>query len=292
MPKTILLTGATGFLGSHLLKKLLDENYDVVILKRTFSNTWRIKNVINDVKVYNLDEIISFEIPFKENPIDTVIHTATNYGRKGEKIIDVIKTNLYFPLNLLETATFFNTATFLNTDTFFNTDILQYNYLNHYTLSKKHFVDWGKCFANAKEIQFLNLKLEHVYGPLDNENKFLPWVIKQLMNNVSEIKLTEGKQKRDFIYIDDVVNAFSTILGSSKIFDTFHEIQIGTGCSTSIKELVTLLKQLLNANTELNFGSLNYRSGEIMESKAANSALKKIGWKPLYDLETGLKNTL
>ncbi|MGC8729298.1 MAG: NAD-dependent epimerase/dehydratase family protein, partial [Elusimicrobiales bacterium] len=74
MKKTILLTGATVFLGSHILKRFYGK-YEIIILKRSFSNTWRISNYLNKVKYYDIDKT-DLSIPFKENKIDYVIHTA------------------------------------------------------------------------------------------------------------------------------------------------------------------------------------------------------------------------
>jgi nucleoside-diphosphate-sugar epimerase len=149
----VLLTGATGFLGSHLVRALLAEKYELIILKRSFSDISRIEGVINEADVYDIDRC-PLEQPFKEHKkIDFVIHTATIYGRNQEKITKIFETNLSFPLKLLETATFFNT------DTFFNADTILYEHLNAYTLTKKHFADWGKQFALMKKIQFVNIKL-------------------------------------------------------------------------------------------------------------------------------------
>ena len=96
---TILLTGATGFLGSHILHRLLQTNHKVVILKRSFSNTWRINSVLSKVKFYDLDKT-SIETAFKEQKIDIVIHTATNYGRSNQPVSDIVDTNLMFSLKL------------------------------------------------------------------------------------------------------------------------------------------------------------------------------------------------
>jgi len=78
--KTILLTGPTGFLGSHLLQALLNEGYKVIILKRSFSDTWRINHLLDNLKSYDINKT-PLEKPFEENKIDIIIHTATNYGR-------------------------------------------------------------------------------------------------------------------------------------------------------------------------------------------------------------------
>ena len=82
MSKTILLTGATGFLGSHLIKKILEFDYKVIVLKRSYSNIDRIKTLLKvyNVKSYNVD-LCDIEDIFKENHIDIIIHCATEYGR-------------------------------------------------------------------------------------------------------------------------------------------------------------------------------------------------------------------
>jgi len=86
MNKTILITGATGFLGSHITWTLFNEGFNIIILKRSFSDIWRIREIIDKIRYYDIDKV-ELEIPFKENEIDCIIHTATNYGRKGEKIL-------------------------------------------------------------------------------------------------------------------------------------------------------------------------------------------------------------
>lgn len=75
----ILLTGATGFLGSYILERLIKSDYDVVILKRSFSDTWRINHLLDQVISYDIDKV-SIDQPFIDNKIRAVIHTVTNYG--------------------------------------------------------------------------------------------------------------------------------------------------------------------------------------------------------------------
>ncbi|MEG2898665.1 MAG: NAD(P)-dependent oxidoreductase, partial [Eubacterium sp.] len=100
----ILLTGATGFLGSHLLKKFVSEKYNVVILKRSTSNVYRIENELKEVKSYDVDRVELSQV-FEENEkFDAIVHTATCYGRQHESILQMEKTNLIFPLKLLENA--------------------------------------------------------------------------------------------------------------------------------------------------------------------------------------------
>ena len=93
--QTILLTGATGFLGSHLLKSLIDKNFNIIVLKRSFSNIYRIENLLNtqNIKIYNIDET-DIEKIFAVNHIDTVINCAVDYGRNKTEVYDLLNTNL------------------------------------------------------------------------------------------------------------------------------------------------------------------------------------------------------
>ncbi|EDM2890084.1 CDP-abequose synthase, partial [Salmonella enterica subsp. enterica serovar Typhimurium] len=70
----------------------------------------------------------------------------------------------------------------------------------------------GHYYANMHDISFVNMRLEHVYGPGDGENKFIPYIIDCLNKKQSCVKCTTGEQIRDFIFVDDVVNAYLTIL--------------------------------------------------------------------------------
>jgi nucleoside-diphosphate-sugar epimerase len=280
----VLVTGATGFLGSHIVKALLKDVHQVIILKRSFSDARRIVKVLPLIAAYDLDQC-ELEEPFKyHGKIDAVIHTATCYGRNGERESHVFEVNTAFPLRLLEVAALFNT------DTFFNTDTILYKYLNSYALSKKHFLEWGKQFANLGKIRFVNIKLEHIYGPGDDDSKFTTHVIKSCLRNVPELKLTAGEQKRDFIYIDDVVSAYCLLLQiAHEQPSLFQDYGLGSGKATSIREFVETVHRLTQSKTVLKFGALAYRQHEIMESKANVEPLKTLGWDSKVSLEEGIQ---
>jgi len=285
---TILLTGATGFLGSRMLEALLKENYPVVVLKRSTSNQWRIEHLTGRYKSYDLD-IQPLKLAYEEQQIDCVIHTACHYGRNGDPIIDVVESNLMLGLKVLDVSLVHNVKTFINADSFLTRD------LNTYSLSKKQLVDWLKQLSNS--IKVVNLKIEHIYGPKDDATKLMAWIVSELEKNIPEINLTTGIQKRDFIYIDDVVSAFMCALESSGNFPDYYELEVGTGQSIEVKYFIENLKQVfdqLNGQTDsqLNFGVVPYRQGEIMEYKVDNRALRQLGWQPKVSLKQGLEQSL
>jgi len=290
----VLLTGATGFLGSHLLKALFNAGYKVVILKRSTSDIWRIANLLNQVISYDIDSV-PLTKAFEDQRIDYVIHTACHYGRNGDSIHQIVETNLMLGLKLLDAATFYNTGTFFNTDTFFNTHTLLQKHLQIYTLSKKQFVEW--LHQRCDKIQIINMKLEHLYGPLDDTAKFVPWVLRQLEQKVESINLTGGEQLRDFIYVDDVTSAYLATLQKVAQLPAFNEFDVGTGVITSVRKLVEMLKteyeqQHTASSTQLNFGALPYRDGEMMVVDVDNTALLELEWRPEFDLSAGLQKTI
>ena len=286
--KTILLTGATGFLGSYLLEALLQNNYQVVILKRSTSNVWRIEHLLDKVNSYDVD-CDCLQAAFTEQYIDAVIHTACCYGRHGESVSQVAEVNLVLGLNLLDACLKYKVGIFCNTDTLLDKGI------NDYALSKHQFSEWLK--RRSHRIQIMNMKPDHMYGSKDDATKFVPWLLAQFMNGATEVKLTSGEQHRDFIYIDDVVSAYMTVLNQAGELPPFSEFEVGTGSSIPVKSFIQSLKKRYDERfglspTYLNFGAIPYRDGEVMDFSVDNTSLRKLGWKPAHTLEQGLKLTI
>ena len=285
---TILIAGATGFLGSYLLKSFIDKGHKVIALKRSSSNSYRVDEYINKASFYNVDTIEIAQI-FKEHEIDVVINTVTNYGRSDKRISSIVETNLLFGLKLLEESVKNNVKAFINTDTLLDRNI------NAYALSKAQLVDWVK-FLSSQNTKMVNIKIEHMYGPKDDKNKFIYWLINQLKQNVESIDLTSGIQKRDFIYIDDIVKAYETIINNIDNLSNFEEFELGRGNSVKVKEFIELIqtqiKETNNIDTRLNFGAIAYRDNENMNMQAKIFKLQTLGWNPETTIENGIKKIL
>jgi CDP-paratose synthetase len=289
MQKKILLTGATGFLGSHLLGSFITQGFEVSIIKRSSSDTWRIANILKEVKAYDIDKT-SLKLIFKDVEPEIIVHTACAYGRNKEEFNDIIKSNLIFGLDLLEESIKNNVKTFINTDSLLPRNI------NDYSLSKSQFADWLK--KRSSQIQTINLKIEHMYGVKDDKKKFIHWLINEMLNSDGLINLTSGIQKRDFVYVTDVINAYNLIIQNREFLSEWDEFDIGTNVFTEVKEFVLALALSLEKEHKkiivprLNFGSIPYRMEEIMDPILDNTKLTALGWKYRVGVKEGIKKIL
>ena len=289
----ILLTGATGFIGSRLLAALLDSGQKVLAVKRSFSNIEKISNysdngnlVLFDLDIRDIKEI------FDLYEIDAIVHMATEYGRGDKLVADILEANVIFPMRLAELGKKHGVKCFINTDSYFNKNGSSYSNLQTYSRSKKDVLSWLNQLGG--EMKVINVILEHVYGPFDSSTKFVESLIQNIgVKQVSEIALTHGHQKRDFIYLDDVVNAYIKIIqhGTTEKFPT-KIFELGTGDSVEVRKFVELLKEISSSKTTLSFGDIPYRSDEIMDSKADISALQQLGWSSEVKIKSGIEKIL
>ncbi len=291
MPKQILLTGVTGFLGSFLAHAFLQQGYIVHGLKRLNSSLYRLQDVVDkdQLKLINSEDV-NWKFFFLQNKIEAIVHTATMYGRLGEGMDIMEKVNTQLPSLLWGFAGEYKVPLFINTDTFMPADTSMEDRYYNYCRTKKAFLEYAKHKPQGGT-KFVNLVVYHMYGPNDNPTKFLPVMISKLISNESEINLTPGDQQRDFIFINDVVNAFVKTLHEAENLPHFSEFQIGTGTLRSIRELLELAKQYTGSASKLLWGALPYPPGEVMFSSADTSANGALSWHADTVLEAGLKIT-
>jgi CDP-paratose synthetase len=282
--KKILLTGASGYLGRNLAMFFAKEGYELVLLVRPASNLKYFTDDNSNIKIYKIGTI-QFDEIFKQNKIDVIIHTAANYGRKGESLMNVIDANLRFPIDLLEVAIQNNVKFFINTDTALPKE------LNSYSRSKKQFLEW--LTASSANISVVNLQLEYFYGPNDDHTKFITFVLNELKSGKGFIDFTDATPFRDFIYIDDVVNAYAIVLKNIYNFKGLTTIEVGSGEALMLKDIIIEIQRISNyMDVKLNFGALPMRLNEIMRSNADTRQLKSLGWELTNSFQQGISKTI
>ena len=282
----VLITGATGYLGSRLLRRIVAlPHYTPIVLKRSDSDDSRIAELLTSIRSYEIDRH-GLEPAFREQPIDAVIHLATNYGGTGASHARLVESNLLFPLRLVELARQHRVPVFLNAHTALPRSV------SGYTLSKHQFCEWLRLASS--ELLCLNVAVEQFFGPGDNAERFVMYVLRSMLRGESELKLTKGEQLRDFVYIDDVVEGFVTLLARASEFEPgWREFEIGTGQPVAVKDVVLLLRDLTECREiNLRFGAVAYRDHEVMKSSACIDAMRRLGWTPRFSLVEGLKRTI
>jgi nucleoside-diphosphate-sugar epimerase len=252
---------------------------------RPGSDIARIAPLLGQTHAYSLD-VFSPEAVFSEHPIDLVIHCATNYGRSGERPSEILDANLILPLRLLQLASEQGARAFINSDTILDKRI------SNYSLSKRQFAEWLSLYGTR--LVCANVALEHFYGPGDDPSKFVTHLVQSLLRAVPRIALTPGLQKRDFIYIDDVVEAFVRLAAFSlETAPGFYRFEVGTNESISIRDFAEQVHRLAGEPaTILDLGALPYRENEVMESTVDTTMLRHLGWVPKVALREGLEQTI
>jgi nucleoside-diphosphate-sugar epimerase len=131
-----------------------------------------------------------------------------------------------------------------------------------------------------------------MFGPGDSAAKFTTHVIRRCIEQAQKLELTPGEQQRDFIYIDDVVSAYSTILDNLQRLEYFEALPLGSGQAVTIRKFVETVCRLTGSRTQPEFGAIPYRDNEAMFCQADTTRLRSLGWAEEYDLAAGIKRTI
>lgn len=276
----ILITGIGGYLGSQLANALTIE-HELAGTVRSGSKLERIhsQDSISFIDVNKSDWVQQVK-RFKP---DVVINTAALYGRKAELLSDLIHANIAFPQQILECIE--HDAVFINCGTSLP------NSVSLYAMTKNQFVDLAKEYCKSHSIQFVNLRLEHFFGANDDPTKFTTYVIHQCVANLP-LRLTDGTQQRDFIYIADLISAFKCILGSLNQLNSFESIDIGSGIAIKVREFVELVAAVTATNSEIELGAIPMRENELMYSCADTHRIEALGWHLNYKLQDAVADMI
>lgn len=285
----ILLTGASGFLGSALALHWLQAGYQVALLVRPTSQLHRLRGLDAsfDIGRCNTDSEVNAFINMIQPEV--VVHTACTYGRQGETSLQLFDANLSLGLVILQALQrVAQPVSFINTGSALAPDV------SAYALSKHQFAQWGRMLATQSggQLRFINVLLQHMYGPGDDASKFTTHVLHACRRNDPVLNLTAGMQERDFIYINDVVSAYDTLLTQRNQLDAVQDIEVGSGVAPTIREFVETIHRLAASHTQLLFGALPYRANEAMHCVANVERMTQLGWHPAYDLHAGLQRTI
>lgn len=298
MSKYILLTGGTGFVGSHLLEELLNSNKKVILLKRSFSNTWRINEFVeNDNLVLKDIDKIDLNDIFNQYTVNGIFHLATFAQRSHESdaVKQMINSNIKFPTELLENSINSNVKFFINTGSFSeyelkNSPISETSKIkpfNLYASTKIAFEDILKFYCENYDLNCQTLKLFTPYGPKDDEIKITPYLIINSLKR-KNILIKSPTKKLDFIYVKDVVDCYINLMKNIPNIPEYNSFNVGTGIGTTLTDILIMIESFLGKNENVKYDNL-----EDDQVWCSNNKINEyLNWNPKIKLKEGLKLTI
>lgn len=262
----IFLTGATGFIGSHATRSLIHAGHEVYALVRPESNRSRIA----DLPLHFIEGNLltgDFTIP----KVDCCVHLAW-YVEPG-KYLDSPLNRDYLHASLALAQRGF--PRFVGAGTCFESH------------SRTAYAAAKLKLLAALDSQATWVRIHYQYGPFEDPRRFVPSVIHALRRG-QPVPLIPGDRVRDHLHVADVGSAIAAVVASPLT----GVVDIGSGVSTTHREIGIILGALLGQPDLLQFGARAYRLDEPGDIIADPIRLRSTGWKPRYDLETGLRATV
>jgi GDP-D-mannose 3', 5'-epimerase len=313
----ILITGGAGFIGSNLLKRIVNNNnYNIILAdnlwRGKFENINNIKNInFNiDKQFYDLDLNIYENCLKVTKNIDHVIHLADvvagiNYVFKNE--FSLFQLNLNINSNILKSSivnkvkkiTYVGTACSYPLEKQSSLNIIPLKEEDAYPANPESAYGWSKLIGEyeiglASKYGLINssiLRLHNVYGPpselSEKLSQVIPALCRKLILNEDYIVWGSGKQRRSFVYIDDVVDA---LINSMKIEHGHEVVQIGPRESISIEDIAIKLLKLSKKNVKPIFDTTK-AEGDFDRVPDISKAERILNWKPKTNIDDGLKKT-
>ncbi len=304
----ILVTGAGGFIGSHLAERCVELGYDVKAFVRYNSrNHW---GWLEYSKFKNELDIIAADIRDYDSVLNalkncsTVLHLAALIAIPYSYIspLAYIKTNIEGTYNVLQAAKVLEVENILITSTSETYGTAQYTPVDEkHPLVGQSPYSASKIAADQLAISYhrsfgLPVKIVrpfNTYGPRQSARAVIPTIINQILSRKKKIKLGSIHPTRDLTYVKDTVEGFLAVAQSGKSIG--EVINIGMNSEISIKNLVKLIAELMNVEIEIAIEKERVRP-EKSEVERLRSDTKKakelLGWSPKYTLESGLKETI
>ena len=292
-----LVTGATGFIGSQLLRRLVSNNEDAHIIIRKEANLWRIKDILSKVTCHVSDLSDAEELTqIVDNIKPHIIYHLATYGAYSfQNAPDkIIQTNILGTWNLLKAVSHIDYELFVNTGSsseygfkespMKETDVLEP--ASYYAVTKSS--QTLLCFHIAREEKrpIVTLRPFSVYGPYEESARFIPTLMRALYFK-EKMNLVSPEISRDHIYIDDVVDLYLMV---DRLKNFSGEIfNMGTGVQSSIKDVVQTAVRVTGETADFRWGDMKPRMWDTTRWVADVSKSKQLlDWSPKVTLEKGL----
>ena len=304
----VLVTGADGFIGSHLTEMLASKGFKVKALSQYNSfNNWgwlEDVNCLNDIEVLNGDIRDPHYCKRITKDVDIIFHLAALIAIPYSYVApdSYVDTNIKGTLNICQAALENGTRRIIHTSTSEVYGTAKYVPIDElHPLQPQSPYSASKIGADAMAMSFFNsfnlpitiARPFNTYGPRQSARAVIPTIISQIAMGIKQIKLGDVTPTRDFNYVIDTCKGFIDLAQSDKALgQTFN---IGSNYEISIGETLNLIRELMNSDVEFLTDDQRLRpsKSEVFRLWCNNTKIRELtGFEPAYDIRTGLMETI
>ena len=299
--KKALVTGGNGFIGSHMVSRLVKSDCTVFAMIRDTSDVWRLEEVRDSINLIKLDirdsEVLSQWLA-KIKP-DYIFHMAA-YGvdSRQKDYVTAAEINIIGTLNMVKAASKIGCEKLLNTGT-----SMQYGNKKG-SIEEEDYYDPTNIYGSTKgaatiiahqtavenNIDIATIIPFGVFGEKEGSHKFFPHVILSALRD-EEIKLSPCEQYRDYCYVENIIDGFIMAAGSSEVKN--EVFNIGCGRVHQLKHYVELMMKRLEAGKKVSYGAVGYRKNDLWSPQPDLTKIStRLGWNPRVSLEEGIDRTI
>lgn len=300
----VLVTGATGFIGSHLTRRLVEDGADVHALTSTVSSVYptRLVDLRDRLTLHSgsLTDRSAMEVVADVARPDVVLHLGayTHVGKSWDRVDECVQVNVQGTVNLLQALARRGYARFVYTGTseiYGDVDVPfredgPVNPVSPYSVAKYAGERYCRMFVQGRGWPIVMLRPFNAYGPWQSPDRVIPEIIGRAVRG-QPLRMTQGLQTREFNFVDDLVAGFVQAATADGVVG--EVVNLGCGQEISMRDLATTLLRLMGDPIVPEFGALEERPTEIHRMRAdAGKAQALLGWQSQVPLEVGLQRTI
>jgi UDP-glucose 4-epimerase len=300
--KRVIITGATGFVGANLARRLLLEGHEVHLAVRPLHNSWRIKDIRRGLRLHEvaLEDAEALTETVSSIRPEWVFHLAAHGAYSSQTDLRrMVETNITGTINLVEACLKTGFEAFVNTGSSSEygfkdhapeeDEALEPN--SHYAVTKASATLFCRHTARERKAHITTLRLYSVYGPYEEPTRLIPRLIMRGLKGELP-PLVNPDTARDFVYIDDVMEAY--LLAATRAGQTPGAVyNVGTGVQTSLGEAVETARRVLSIGDAPQWATMPGRQWDTSVWVADNRKIKDaLGWHPTYTFEQGFRRTV